>query len=119
MDRGHELSDDRAISESARSDGADSERQLEAARREAISWVLSGLMHESRNALQQIGSCAEMLAIQLADRPVALDLVQGVEEAQGRLVQMLDDLRIYSAPLAARLPAARPRRIVAARSGKT
>jgi signal transduction histidine kinase len=78
---------------------------LEAARREAIGWVLAGLMHESRNALQQIGSCAEMLAIELANRSDLLDLVQGVEEAQARLVEMLDDLRTYSAPLE---PAYRP-----------
>jgi signal transduction histidine kinase len=89
-ERGHELSETEA---------SDAARRLEAARREAISWVLSGLMHESRNALQQIGSCAEMLAIELADRPQVLDLVQGVEEAQSLLVQMLDDLRTYSAPL--------------------
>ena len=81
------------------SEPPDSERQLEAARREAICWVLSGLMHESRNALQQIGSCAEMLAIKLADQPAALDLVRGVEEAQSLLARMLDDLRTYSSPL--------------------
>jgi signal transduction histidine kinase len=89
----------------AESDRCDSERQLEAARREAIGWLLSGLMHESRNALQQIGSCAEMLAIELADRPAIVDLIQGVEEAQSRLVRMLDDLRTYSSPLE---PAYRP-----------
>ena len=94
-DPGNELPPHRADA-----DPPDSQRRLEAARREAIGWVLSGLMHESRNALQQIGSCAEMLAIELADRPALLDLVQGVEEAQSRLVEMLDDLRTYSAPLA-------------------
>jgi signal transduction histidine kinase len=71
----------------------------ETVRREAIFWLLSGLTHESRNALQQIGACAEMLAIQLADRPAALDLVRGVEEAQAQLVRVLDDLRAFSAPL--------------------
>jgi len=69
---------------------------LETARREALAWALSGLMHESRNALQLIGSCSEMLAIQLAEQPVALDLVQGIEEAQGLLVRILEDLRTYS-----------------------
>jgi nitrogen fixation/metabolism regulation signal transduction histidine kinase len=89
----------------ASSDPPDSKRPLEAVRREAICWLLSGLMHESRNALQQIGSCAEMLAIELADHPQALDLVEGVEEAQSLLVRILNDLRTYSAPPQ---PACRP-----------
>jgi len=72
---------------------------LESERLAAIGQMASGLAHESRNALQQIGACAEMLAMELENQPKALDLVAGVQEAEDRLHRLFDDVRAYAVPL--------------------
>jgi len=73
-------------------------RLLETERLAAIGQMVAGLAHESRNALQQIGACAEMLAMELENSPQALDLVTGVQEAEARLVRLFDDMRAYALP---------------------
>jgi two-component system, LuxR family, sensor kinase FixL len=65
----------------------------------AIGQMAAGLAHESRNALQQIGACAEMLAMELQHLPEALDLVVGVQEAEARLHRMFEDVRAFAIPL--------------------
>lgn len=72
---------------------------LETERLAAIGQMASGLAHESRNALQQIGACAEMLTIELENQPDVLDLVQGVQDAEDRLHRLFEDVRIYAVPL--------------------
>jgi PAS domain S-box-containing protein len=65
----------------------------------AMGQMAAGIAHESGNALQQIGSCAEMLAMELQHLPEALDLVVGLQEAEARLHRMFDDVRVYATPL--------------------
>jgi signal transduction histidine kinase len=77
---------------------ADADCQVDTARRAAVRWLLSGVMHESRNALQQISAGAELLAIDLAGQPEALRLVQGIDDGQNRLLRMFEDLRLYASP---------------------
>ena len=72
---------------------------LESERLAAIGQMASGLAHESRNALQQIGACAEMLTMELEGMPAALDLVSGVQEAEDRLHRLFDDVRAYAVPV--------------------
>ena len=72
---------------------------LESERLAAIGQMASGLAHESRNALQQIGACAEMLSIELADQPEAADLVVGIHDAEERLHRLFEDVRAYAVPL--------------------
>ena len=61
--------------------------------------MAAGLAHESRNALQQIGACTEMLAMDLADQPETIDLIHGIQEAEARLLRLFEDVRAYSMPL--------------------
>jgi len=69
---------------------------MESERLGAMGQMASGIAHESRNALQQIGACAEMLAMELEKSAEALDLVRGVQEAEARLLSLFEDVRAYA-----------------------
>jgi len=71
---------------------------LESERLAAIGQLVSGLAHESRNALQQIGACSEMLMMELDGQPEAIDLMTGIQEAEARLIRLFDDMRAYAVP---------------------
>ena len=61
------------------------ERALQAERLAAIGQMVTGLAHESRNALQRSQACLEMLALAVRDRPEALDLIDRLQKAQDHL----------------------------------
>ena len=61
------------------------ERALQAERLAAIGQMVTGLAHESRNALQRSQACLEMLALDVRDRPEALDLIGRLQKAQDHL----------------------------------
>jgi signal transduction histidine kinase len=61
--------------------------------------MIAGLAHESRNALQRIQSCSEMLELEVSDQPEPLRLVHRIQEAQDTLHRLFDDVRGYSAPM--------------------
>jgi PAS domain S-box-containing protein len=75
------------------------EEALQAQRLATIGQVAAGLAHEARNALQRIQACAEMLELEVADRPEALDYVRRIEHAQSHLHQLFDEVRSYAAPI--------------------
>jgi len=75
------------------------ERALQAQRLAAIGETMTGLAHESRNALQRSTACLEMLALEVEDRPEALDLVCRIQRAQRDLQQLYEEVRQYAAPL--------------------
>ena len=62
-------------------------RALQAERLAAIGEMVTGLAHESRNALQRGQACLEMLALEVQDRPRARNLID-------RLQKALDDLSL-------------------------
>lgn len=72
---------------------------LQAQRLATIGQVAAGLAHEARNALQRIQACAEMLELEVSDRPEALDYVRRIEQAQSHLHQLFDEVRGYAAPI--------------------
>jgi PAS domain S-box-containing protein len=76
------------------------QRALQAERLAAIGQMVSGLSHEGRNALQRSQACLEMLALDVQDRPAALDLVARVQRAQEHLHDLYEAVRAYAAPLA-------------------
>jgi PAS domain S-box-containing protein len=76
------------------------QRALQAERLAAIGQMVSGLSHEGRNALQRSQACLEMLALDVKDRPQALDLVARVQRAQEHLHDLYEAVRVYAAPLA-------------------
>lgn len=75
------------------------ERILQAERLAAIGEMVTGLAHESRNALQRSKACLEMLAMEVEDRPEALDLVARIHKAQNHLHHLYEEVRSYAAPL--------------------
>jgi two-component system sensor kinase FixL len=75
------------------------ERALQAERLATIGQMVTGLAHESRNALQRGQACLEMLALQVRDRPEALGLISRLQKAQDDLHHLYEDVRGYAAPI--------------------
>jgi PAS domain S-box-containing protein len=75
------------------------ERALQSERLAAIGHVVTGLAHESRNALQRSQACLEMLARAVSDRPKALDLIKRIQDAQDHLHTLYEDVRGFAAPI--------------------
>ncbi|HTU16969.1 MAG TPA: PAS domain S-box protein [Gemmataceae bacterium] len=75
------------------------ERTLQAERLAAIGQMVAGLAHESGNALARSQACLEMLAMEVEDRPEALNLVERIQKAQNHLQQLYGEVRNYAAPL--------------------
>lgn len=75
------------------------QRAVQAERLAAIGQTITGLAHESRNALQRIQSAVEMLSLDLADRPSALGYVANIQKAQDHLHHLYEQLRRFAAPV--------------------
>jgi two-component system sensor kinase FixL len=75
------------------------ERTLQAERLAAIGQMVTGLAHESGNALARSQACLEMLAMEVEDRPEALNLVARIQKAQNHLQQLYSEVRNYAAPV--------------------
>ncbi len=65
----------------------------------AIGQTLSGLAHESRNALQRSHACLEELSLDLAEMPESIKLVRKVQKALDDLHLLLEEVRNYAAPI--------------------
>src|SRR5262249_24073380 len=74
------------------------ERALQAERLAAIGQMVTGLAHESGNALARSQSCLEMLAWEVEDRPEALRLIERLQQAQDHPAQLYQEVRGYAAP---------------------
>ncbi|MDA7980558.1 MAG: PAS domain S-box protein [Pirellulales bacterium] len=72
---------------------------LKSERLAAIGEMVTGLAHESRNALQRTKACLEMLEYELEDRPEALELVRRVQAAQDHVHALYEEVRGYAAPI--------------------
>lgn len=77
-------------------------RSVQAQRLATIGEMVTGLAHESGNALQRIQACLEMLALQVQDQPAALDMVYRIQIAQDHLHQLYEEVRQYAAPVVLR-----------------
>jgi PAS domain S-box-containing protein len=71
----------------------------QAERLAAIGEMVTGLAHENRNAMQRMQACLEMLALEVQDRPEALDLLNRMQAAQDRLHHLHEAVREYAAPI--------------------
>jgi PAS domain S-box-containing protein len=88
------------------------QRALQTERLAAIGEMITGLAHESRNALQRSQACLEMLAMEVQDRPAALDLVARIQNAQDALHALYEEVRDYAAPIRLRTDLVNLRRLV-------
>lgn len=75
------------------------ERLLRSERLAGIGQMVTGIAHESRNALQRIQSCSEMLELEIAGNAEAQRLVRRVQEAQDHLLHLFDEVRGFVAPI--------------------
>jgi len=76
---------------------------LQASRLATIGEMYARLAHESRNALQRLRVCTEMLADQVAEQPTAVGLLERSQKAQDDLHRLLDEVRNFAAPIALEL----------------
>lgn len=74
-------------------------RMLQAERLAAIGQMMTGLVHESRNALQRSEACLEMLSLNLQGQEDSLELVARVQKAQKKLHELFEEVRNYAAPI--------------------
>lgn len=76
------------------------ERALQAERLAAIGTAMTGLAHESRNALQRSQASLDMLsAIIGSDDPDSAKLIQRIQLAQDDLHRLYEDVREYARPI--------------------
>lgn len=75
------------------------ERLLRSERLAGIGQMITGIAHESRNALQRIQSCTEMLELEIEGNTEAQRLVRRLQEAQDILITLFDEVRGYAAPI--------------------
>jgi two-component system, LuxR family, sensor kinase FixL len=75
------------------------ERALQSERLAAIGQMMTGLAHESGNALARSQACLEMLTFESEDRPKSLTLIGRIQAAQDHLRQLYDEVRNYAAPV--------------------
>lgn len=72
---------------------------IQSERLAAIGEAMTGLAHESRNALQRSQACLDLLAEQLVDRPESLELLESAQRAQDNLHQLYEEVRAFAAPI--------------------
>ena len=75
------------------------EQTLQSERLAGIGQMMTGLAHESGNALARSQACLEMLSFEVEDRPKALSLITRIQAAQDHLKQLYDEVRNYAAPV--------------------
>ena len=75
------------------------EQALQSERLAAIGQMMTGLAHESGNALARSQACLEMLTFSVENQPKALNLITRIQSAQNHLKQLYEEVRNYAAPL--------------------
>lgn len=74
-------------------------RMVQAERLAAIGQMVTGLAHESRNALQRARGCLDLLELDMEDQPEQLNLISRIRRALGDLQRNYDEVRQYAAPI--------------------
>lgn len=72
---------------------------LQSERLAAIGQMVTGLAHESRNALQRAQACLDMLTLDLQDQLEQLDLARRAKTALQDLHRLYEEVRSYAAPI--------------------
>lgn len=72
---------------------------LQAERLAAIGQMVTGLAHESRNALQRAQACLDMLSLDLQEQPDQLDLARRATHALQDLHRLYEEVRSYASPI--------------------
>jgi signal transduction histidine kinase len=86
---GHDVTD---LSEAQR-------RMVQQERLAAIGQTMAGLAHESRNAFQRSQAALETLALELEDRPDAVDLLGRIQRANDHLLHLYEEVLQFAKPI--------------------
>ncbi|MEX1095402.1 MAG: ATP-binding protein [Planctomycetales bacterium] len=65
----------------------------------AIGQMVTGLAHESRNALQRAQACLDILEMDLENQPPVLDLTARIRKSLVELHRLYEEVRGYAAPI--------------------
>jgi two-component system, LuxR family, sensor kinase FixL len=74
-------------------------RLIQSERLAAIGQMMTGLAHESRNALQRSRACLDMLDLDLDHQPDQKDLIRRIRAALVELQTLYEEVRGYAAPI--------------------
>jgi PAS domain S-box-containing protein len=74
-------------------------RLIQSERLAAIGQMVTGLAHESRNALQRSRACLDMLDLDLDSQPEQKDLIRRIRSALVELQTLYEEVRSYAAPI--------------------
>lgn len=74
-------------------------RLVQSERLAAIGQMVTGLAHESRNALQRARACLDMLSLDLSNQPGHLELMQRIQSALIELERLYQEVRAYASPI--------------------
>lgn len=78
----------------------DAERRLvQSERLAAIGQMVTGLAHESRNALQRARGCLDLLELDLEGKSEQLNLISRIRRALGDLQRNYEEVKQYAAPI--------------------
>jgi hypothetical protein len=75
------------------------EKLLQANRLATIGEMNTRLAHESRNALQRLRVCTEMLEYEVEDNTEAIRLIARAQKAQDDLHRLFDEVRNFASPV--------------------
>ncbi len=75
------------------------QKLIQSERLAAIGQMVTGLAHESRNALQRSRACLDMLSLDLESAPELQDLVRRSRSALVELQTLYEEVRNYAAPI--------------------
>ncbi len=75
------------------------QQSIQSERLAAIGQMVTGLAHESRNALQRSRACLDMLSLDLESAPEQQDLVRRSRSALVELQTLYEEVRNYAAPI--------------------
>jgi len=75
------------------------QKLIQSERLAAIGQMVTGLAHESRNALQRSRACLDMLSLDLESAPEQHDLVRRSRSALVELQTLYEEVRNYAAPI--------------------
>lgn len=75
------------------------QRLVQSERLAAIGQVVTGLAHESRNALQRARACLDLLELDLSGQADQLDLIQRIRRSLNDLHRNYEEVRSYAAPI--------------------
>ena len=65
----------------------------------AVGQMMTGLAHESRNALQRSQACLEMLELDIGEDQQQVELIHRAKKALSELQRLYEEVRNYAAPI--------------------